>query len=445
MSDSPAAIGCPYAAAGAQNEPQTSGTSSPESVAAAMLDYPILRENPYIVPGVFGRLREEQPMSRIRMPNGDVAWLATRHADARTVLADPRFSADSTRAGFPRFRKGFPRLTAGTDKNIVSNHELTFMRMDPPEHTRIRRMLTREFTVRRAEQMRPRLQEMVDGFVDAMLTAGPPTDEKPADLVTGLAVPLPSLVICEILGVPYEDRDFFQEHSAIIMSGSTTQRQSLGSLKAMVKYFEDLATAKESLAEPSDDLFGRLIEEYVRPGELSHAELVTTTRLLFIAGHETTANMLGLCFVTLLTQRDQLELLREQPELIPGAVEELLRYFTIVEAGLPRVAVQDVMVGDQLVRAGEGVVASVVSGNRDAAKFDDADVLDVTKSPHGHLSFGFGPHQCLGQALARLELRTAIETVLRRLPDIRLAVPAADVKFHGVSLVYGIDALPVVW
>jgi cytochrome P450 len=426
MSNSEVATGCPV----------TPATPSDDGVTLA--EYPVPRTDSYELPAEYAELRRERPVSRVRMWSGEEVWLVTRHEDVRAVLADNRFSADNTRSGFPRYRKGFPRLAASGTQSIVSKADMTFMRMDPPEHDRIRRMLMKEFTVRRAEAMRPRVQAMVDGFVDDLLAAEPP-----GDLIRSLAVPLPSLVMCELLAVPFEDREFFQDRSAVVMSGSATQRQSLSALRAMVEYFEQLVSAKE--ADPGDDLISRLVVDHVRPGLLTHGELVSTARLLLIAGHETTGSMIGLAFAALLAHPDQLELLRAEPELIPGAVEELLRHFGITEGGIPRVAIEDVELGGVSIRAGDGVVASLAAANRDEARFERPDDLDVTRSPRGHVAFGFGVHQCIGQALARVELQVAVATVLRRLPVLRLAVPPEEVPFRRHTIIYGVEELPVTW
>jgi len=281
----------------------------------------------------------------------------------------------------------------------------TFFRQDDPEHARLRRMLTADFTVKRADSLRPDIQRLADDLVDRM------TDGRSeGDLVTGFALPLPSVVICLMLGVPYQDHQFFQERAAALFSLTASADQVRASQQELLAYLAEIAEAKRS--EPDDSVISRL----AAAGELDVDSIASTGRLLLVAGHETTANMIALSTLALLRNPDQLARLREEPALIKGAVEELLRYVTIVHSGIPRVAIADAIVGGRVIRDGEGVLCMVNTANRDEAVFPGADTLDVGRDARRHVAFGFGVHQCLGQPLARAELEIALGTLLRRLP-----------------------------
>ena len=403
-----------------------------ETATSPKANYPIARDlhNPLHPPAQLMALRAAEPVSKVTLWDGREVWLATRHEDVRTVLGDRRFSADARKDEFP--------LLFAAQQGLRQDTEVPFIRMDPPEHSYFRRMLTRDFMIKRVDALRPQIQEIVDGFVDDML-AGP----KPADLVSAFALPVPSLVIALLLGVPYEDHEFFQSCSSTLLNIENDVAKVREARDQLRDYLGDLVDRR--LREPGEDLLSRLAVDRLATGELTREQLVSMATLLLIAGHETTANMTSLSLLSLLTNPDQLELLRRDPALIPGAVEELLRFHTIVHTGLPRLAVEDVQLGDVLVRAGEGVVASLTAANRDSERFDLPDDLDVTRDARRHVAFGFGVHQCLGQPLARAELAIALETVLRRVPTLRLAVSLEEISFRHEMVVYGVHALPVEW
>ncbi|MFI2612645.1 cytochrome P450 [Kitasatospora sp. NPDC018619] len=380
---------------------------------------------PFAPPPAYDQARQEEPVSRVTLWDGSTSWLVTRHEDVKAVLSDPRFSSDSTRPGFPFISAGARQLNTGRP---------TIIRMDAPEHTHYRRMLTGEFMIKKVEALRPEIQRIADELLDRM-TAG----RSEADLVAEFALPLPSLVICLLLGVPYQDHDFFQECSRVLLRRDSTPEAVSEAQAKLVDYLVALTEAKR--AEPDDGILSRLLER----GELSTEEIGSMGRLLLVAGHETTANMTALSVLALLRNPDQLDHLRRNPEAVPGAVEELLRYLTIVHSGLTRVAAADVELGGVRIAAGEGVICMVNTANRDEREFPDADELDLSRDARRHLAFGFGAHQCLGQPLARLELQIALATILRRLPELRLAVPFEEVRFRGEMLVYGVHELPVAW
>ncbi|GAB7187017.1 cytochrome P450 [Kitasatospora sp. Ki12] len=380
---------------------------------------------PFAPPPVYRQAQQDEPISRVSLWDGAPSWLVTRHEDVKAVLSDPRFSSDSARPGFPFISAGARQLSAGRP---------TFIRMDDPEHARLRRMLTGEFMIKKVEALRPEIQRIADDLLDRMTTG-----RTGADLVREFALPLPSLVICLLLGVPYRDHDFFQECSRVLLHRDSTAEEVAAAQQRLGDYLYALTDSKR--AEPDDGILSRLVAR----GELDTAEIGVMARLLLVAGHETTANMTAMSVLALLRNPDQLDHLRRHPESVTGAVEELLRYLTIVHSGLTRVATEDVELGGVRIRAGEGVICMINTANRDAAEFPDGDELDVTRDARRHLAFGFGVHQCLGQPLARLELQIALDTVLRRLPGLRLAVPFEEVRFRNEMLVYGVHELPIAW
>ncbi len=381
---------------------------------------------PFSPPPSYQEAAEEGPVVRFTLWDGSPCWMVTRHQEVRAVLGDRRFSADVT-------RPGFPFLTEGR-REIAARSAQSFLRMDDPEHARLRRMLTADFMVKRVEALRPQVQRIVDDTLDRMIEGG-----APADLVAQFALPVPSLVICRLLGVPYEDHEFFQDRSRIMLDTTVPAEAVRAAQRDLLGYLGRLAGEKER--EPDDGILSRLVAR----GELDADQVAATAFLLLIAGHETTANMTSLSTLALLRDPAQLAALREDPSLIRGAVEELLRFLTIVHTGLPRVALEDVEIGGRTIPAGEGVLCMLSTANRDEGAFPGGDGLDVGRDARRHVAFGFGVHQCLGQPLARLELQIALETLLRRLPGLRLAIPFEQVPFRENMAVYGVHELPVAW
>ncbi|KDN18306.1 cytochrome P450 [Amycolatopsis rifamycinica] len=394
----------------------------------AVHEFPMARTCPFAPPTAYAEIREEEPVTRVRLPEGKQAWVVSRHEDVRTVLNDRRFSADRQHPDFPQLVPGFRR----------PDDERTMITMDAPEHGPARKAVLGEFTVRRMEALRPRIQEIVDERIDALL-AGP----KPGDLVETLSLPVPSLVICEMLGVPYADHDFFQTHTAKLIKRGTPPQERRAAVEAVREYMSDLIAGKE--ANPPDDLLGRQIVKLREEGTYRRASLAATGFLLLVAGHETTANMISLGTVGLLENPEQLALITADPGKTLDAVEELLRYFTIVDAATARLCVEDAEVGGQLIRAGEGVLALGYAANRDPGAFAAPDELDIERGARHHVAFGFGPHQCLGQNLARMELQIVFDTLFRRIPDLKLAAPVDDLPFKDDAAIYGLYRLPVTW
>ena len=366
---------------------------------------------------------------------GADAFLVTRHADVRAVLADSdRFSNE--------FRRTFDALGAPpiTDEERARMRAGNLLGFDPPEHTRLRRMLTPEFTVRRMRRLEPRIVAIVEEHLDAMEGAGPP-----ADLVADFALPIPSLVICELLGVPYADRAAFQARTSRMLDLSLPVEERLELGRESRAYMADLVARAQ--ARPGEDLLGMLVREHGDPSEggLTTDELIGVAGLLLIAGHETTSNMLGLGTLALLRHPEQLALVRDDPAAVGPAVEELLRWLGIVHSGVPRTTTRDVELGGVAIPAGSLVVLSLTGANRDPRFLPGGDRLDVTRDAAGHLAFGHGVHHCLGAPLARTEMRIALPALLRRFPGLELAVPFADVEFRAFHFIYGLHALPVGW
>jgi cytochrome P450 len=394
-------------------------------------DFPMARGCPFNPPPELGRRQREAPISRVTLWDGSTPWLITRYEDVRAVLADPRVSANSELSGYPHASEGLAARR---------NHSKSFIAMDDPEHAAQRRLLTSDFMVRKMEALRPRIQNIVDGLIDDLL-AGP----RPADLVKEFALPVPSLVICELLGVPYADRDFFHRLSRTMVARESTPAESVAAVQEMNGYLGDLVEKKS--AEPGQDVLSRLAVGQLSTGRMSRDEIAAMGQLLLVAGHETTANMIALGTVVLLENPEQLDLLRasDDPKLIANAVEELLRHLNITHSGRRRVALEDLEVGGQLIRRGEGIVVATDIANRDETAFPDADALDIGRSARHHVAFGYGIHQCLGQPLARVELQVVYGTLYRRIPTLALAVPVDELPFKHEMLVYGVHELPVTW
>jgi len=402
------------------------------STGTGLPEFPMRRRPPFDPPDRYAHMRDETPVSRAVLPTGDPVWLVTGHENVRSILVDPRVSSDRTLPGFPTI----VRISEKQRKNM-SSFGRALIGADPPVHTDQRRMLITEFTVKRVQALRPRIEQIVAERIDAMLASG-----GPVDLVKELALPVPSLVICELLGVPYSDRDFFQGRTKVLIRRSTPQEERQAVADELQEYFEKLITAKE--ADPGDDLLGRLIVRNRETQVFSHELLVGLANLLLLAGHETTANVIALGTLALLEHPDQRAALVTDPDLAPVAVEELLRYLTIVEAG-SRVAMADIDIAGTTIKAGEGLIALGASANRDAAAFGHPDDFDIERGARHHVAFGYGIHQCLGQNLARTELDVVFRTLFARIPGLRLAVDVADLPFKDDAFIYGVYELPVSW
>jgi cytochrome P450 len=395
------------------------------------LEFPLSRTNPFGPPEAYTQIREEQPITRVRVPDGKHVWLVTRHEDVRAVLNDRRFSSD-------RFSDNFPVLVKGGNPFRRNESERSLISMDAPQHGPARKAVLGEFTVKRVNALRPRIQEIVDELIDEILAS-----PGPVDLVEMLSLPVPSLVICELLGVPYEDHDLFQTDTAKLLKRNLPLEERMAASDRVRKYLRELVVTKE--AAPGDDLIGRQIVKLREEGTYSRDGLVGLTFLLLLAGHETTANMISLSTVALLENPDQLEAIKADPDKTLHAIEELLRYFTIVDLATSRFATEDVEIDGVTIKAGEGVLAVGYAANWDPRVFDEPAELDIKRGARHHVAFGFGPHQCLGQNLARAELQIVFDTLFRRIPGLKLAAPIEELPFKQDASIYGLYRLPVTW
>jgi cytochrome P450 len=402
-------------------------------VAPDVPDYPMIRSQgcPLAPPPEVLALNSARPLSRVRIWDGSTPWLITGYETIRALFADSRASVDDRLPGYPHWNEAMMATVHKRPRSVFTS--------DAEEHTRFRRMLSKPFTYRRVEGLRPAVQKISDDHIDAIL-AGP----QPADLVDTLALPVPSLVISQLLGVPYSDAEFFQEQAHKGMGRYATAEESAEGAVALARYIAKLVRAK--MEEPNEDLVSDLAER-VKADELSVREAAQLATGVLIAGHETTANMLSLAIVALLEHPGQLALLRDTDDQksIATAVEELMRYLSIIQTGQRRVAVEDIDIAGEVIRAGEGIILDIPPANWDTQQFADADQLDLQRQDNAHVGFGYGRHQCVGQQLARMELQIVLHTLLRRIPTLQLAIPVEQLPFKHDALAYGLYELPVTW
>jgi cytochrome P450 len=398
----------------------------PESTVEAPR-FPAARTHPFDPPQLVSELRESAcPVGRVSLYDGTPAWLVTRYEDIRTVLGDDRFST----VGGWRFQSSASRAAA-------ERAETSFTAMDPPQHTFYRRLLTRHFTVKRVALLRPAIEAIVGTTLDEFL-AGP----RPGDLVSRLALPIASRTMCHVLGVPYEDHQWYEERSETRSLLDADPAEAERATRDLLDYVDRLIERKRW--SPGDDLTSRLVAELLEPGLVTRAELIAIVRLLLTAGHETTGTMIGTGMLVLLQHPAQLDALRRDPAMIGPAVEELLRYLSILHSSIVRVAKVDVDLGGRRIRAGEGLIAAPAQANKDPRRFPHPDRFDIGRDTAGHVAFGFGVHQCIGQAIARLEMKIAFGQILDRLPALRLARDPAELRYESSNLI-GVHALPVTW
>ncbi|MGW1296995.1 cytochrome P450 [Streptomyces sp. NPDC002533] len=399
------------------------------SIDEATPAFPFPAPDTFEPPEEFRRLRERAPVARVTLPTGDPAWLLTRYADVRAALVDPRLSRAAAEA------PDAPRMgntTPGPN---------TILGMDAPDHSRLRRLVTQAFTARRVEAVRPRIEQLAEEQIRLVLVA-----PRPVDLMSCYALSLPIKVIFELLGVPYDDVDRLHAWSEVIFSlGGHTVEEVREARGAITGYLRELIERRR--AEPTDDLLSVLVHARDEGQRLSEEELLDFAMILMTVGHQSTANSLGTALFTLLHHPDQLELLRKKPELIPGAVEELLRFNPFVFTGTQlRVATENLTIGETEIRKGEAVIASLGSANHDEEVFVDPDRFDVERTPNVHLSFGYGIHHCLGAQLARLEMQIALRTLIERVPDtLKLAVRADWLTWKTGLTARALVNLPVTW
>lgn len=391
---------------------------------------------PFDPPAALGSLHETAPVSRVDLNNGARAWLVTGYEQARFVLSDNRFSSDTVRRRSAMDLRP-DEVDAPPGPVDAPRQDGMFVFMDPPEHTRLRRLLIGQFTVRRMQALESRIREIAVERVEAMRAAG-----TEADLVPAFALPLPSLVICELLGVAYADRAEFGKHTAISLNLTRSEAERAEASGALYRFMNELVEHKRR--QPADDLLSGLAHGDAEP-PLTHQELVDIAIVLLGAGHETTANMLALGTFALLEHPDQLAAVRADPTVLDNGVDELLRHLSIIHIGPTRIATEDVTIGDTAIEAGDTVLVSVPQANRAAGHWPAPERLDLTRPRTPHLAFGHGIHQCLGQQLARAELRVGLAELVTRLPGLRLATPAERVPLRTDMLIFGVHSLPVAW
>ncbi|MGH8929164.1 MAG: cytochrome P450 [Egibacteraceae bacterium] len=385
---------------------------------------------PFDPPRQITGLREARPVSPMVFPDGHEGWIVTGYDAVRQLMADTRFSSRQDIGifhealeipGMPTFTEPSPQVPG------------LFISMDPPDHTRLRRKLTGAFTVKRMKQLEEHIIDIVERQLDELARLTPPVD-----LVKEFALPVPSLVICELLGVPYADRENFQVNSANFLNTDLPLDEKIAAYTGLTTYLAELVTRKR--AAPGE----AILSDLARDDDLAIEELTGIAFVLLLAGHETTANMLALGTFALLEHPEQLAELRANPDLLPGAVEELMRYLSIADI-FYRYATEDLELGGEIIGKGSTVVVSLLAANRDPQRFDNPDTLDIRRKARGHLSFGHGIHQCLGQQLARIEMRAGFDGLLRRFPTLKLAIPASEVKLRTNMRIYGVHELPVTW
>jgi cytochrome P450 len=391
--------------------------------------YPFERPSSMEIAPEYNSIQTGEAVAVVSMPSGDSAFLVTRYEDVKTVLGDRRFSRAAT------LTEGAPRL------GPVPQNFPTLLNMDPPDHSRVRKMISGTFTARRVNTLIPYIEQHVDSFLTDMIKAGPD-----ADLIESFAARLPVQIICELLGVPMSDRAQFGAWSRAFLATTSkeyTPEQVKEAQVALFTYLNQLIETKK--ADPQGDILSDLAVQNAADPKISDLELVFLGVTLLVAGHETTVNMIGNGIFALLLEPAKLEELRAHPELIDTAIEELLRLFGPGTEGLLRIATEDVELSGVLIPAGSGVLPSLVAANRDEDKFEDAQSCALGRDEAQHLSFSHGPHFCIGASLARAELRISFNEILRRLPGLALAVDPAEVPRPEGLLVNGVSRLPITW
>jgi len=408
------------------------GTAGSGVEEAVPISLPLVRSGPFCPPPEYAELREKCPVAPLKLtvgPGGGRGWLVTRFDDVRTVLSDRRFSHRNELIGLP-IEPPFPMTEYAPPPAAPG----AFIKMDQPDHSRYRRFLTRRFTMRAVAALTPLITRLTEEQLAVLADL-----KGTADLVTAFAEPLPVRVMCEMLGVPDHLREPLAQHFAVLSRMRYSVEELISACTGIADALGDLVRSRRS--EPGTDLLGEL----VAGGELTDEEIVNILWALLGGGFDTTANMLALGTFALLTHPDQLALWRDRPELTDNAVEELLRHLTISHLGASRAALEDVELNGVRIKAGDTVVAALSAANRDPARFADPDRLDITASPRGHVAFGHGEHQCIGQHLARAVLRIALPALFDRFPDLRLAVRPEQVPMRSDMLHYGVRELPVAW
>lgn len=383
---------------------------------------------------LYEELRENAPVYRIRMPNGLDGWIITRYEDAVNVLKDPRFlKRGRTVLGEERFSQ----IISAPEIELLLHHMLA---MDPPDHTRLRGLVSKAFTPSMVNGLADRIQTIADELLDRVLEAGR------MDLIHDYAFPLPIIVISDMLGIPLDDRMKFRDWSNAIVDASNHPeklRQAVPQIKEFAAYLSDLIEKRRRY--PAEDLISGLVHAEAEGEKLTEKELYSMIFLLIVAGHETTVNLIGNGVLALFENPEQLELLKNHPEWMPSAVEEFLRYYSPVEFATNRFAGEEVTMHGQTIKRGDMVLVALASANRDPRQFADPNRLDITRKHNPHIGFGYGIHYCLGAPLARLEAKIAISTLIKRIPSLALDVPRKQLEWRSSFLMRGLKTFPVVY
>ncbi|MFF6999939.1 cytochrome P450 [Streptomyces sp. NPDC008313] len=393
--------------------------------------FPLERKCPFQPPAEYSELRATKPVFKVKLAvSGKEMWVVSRQEHIRQILTEPKMSSNFKNPGYP--------LQVPVPEEALQAMELPLVAMDPPMHAQHRRAIIPELTVKRMQALRPRIQQVVDEHITAMLEKG-----GPVDLLTELAIPVPSLILCELLGVPAEDISHFRDFAERTVRNDVTPQDIAMAMQEMDIYLDKLVTSKEK--EPTDDLLGRVVTKNREDGTLAHREIVALARMLISGGFDTLTNMIVLGVGVLLEHPEQLERIKQDPSLTKNAIEELLRYLSIADSATARVATEDIEIEGVLIRKGEGIIALNGSANRDERAFENPDTLDIFREIGLHSAFGHGIHQCPGASLVRVELEIVYNTIFARIPTLRLAVPAEELPFKTHTLIQGLDALPVTW
>ncbi len=399
--------------------------------ASPLPELPRTRTNPFDPPAEYTLLRKESPISRFVWPNGVEGWLVTTYDAVRKLLADPRLSIN-------RFNSPPPSLSMIKDRKPEAMLPRSLVAMDPPEHTPWRRAIVREMTPRWARGMEPRIQAITREYLDRIRETGPPTD-----LVANLALPVPSRVICEVLGVPEADQEFFQEQAEVRSQVGAPAEQVNAATTALYGYLNQLVADKRKSGN-AEDVLGRLARAEINGEPAPHDIVVGQAMLLLIAGHETTANMIGLGVATLMNNR---ELIPDLADTAKGTalVEEIMRMHAIIQFGIVRRATADIDIDGVHIAEGDWVVSSLASANRDETRYSCPHAVDTSQQQSPHLTFGYGVHQCAGQSLARTEVRVVLRELFAAFPDLRTTMPVEELRYRYEMWVYGLYECPVVW
>jgi cytochrome P450 len=411
------------------NTPSTPSPADPPADTASARDFPMRRGCPFAAPEEYAVLRAEEPVARVILPTGRPAWVVSRYDDVRALLSDPRISADIRRSNFPAL---------GAGEQEAGAKFRPFIRTDPPEHTRYRRMLLPEFTVRKVRAMRPAVQAIVDGILDEMLAA-----PGPVDFIPFYANAVSTSVICELLGIPKENLEFFRDVTRISGARTSTAEQVAEALGGLFKLLSDLIAQRQE--HPGEDLLSKLVTDHLLTGNVTLQELLSAVGITINAGRETSTNMIALSTLLLLRRPDLMEQLHSDPSLMPSAVEELLRVLSIADSIPLRVAAEEIQLSGRTIPADDGVIGLLAGANHDPDRFADPRTVDFRRENNHHMAFGYGVHQCIGQHLARLEMEIALQTLIRRVPKLRLAVPYGGVVFKHDSATFGIEQMLVAW